>query len=163
MTRDSARSRFYETERLIWAMAARPGGGTHTVQVAGTSITLPAEAKFSSVESVRRYVDEVLALETVRGRFARARVPVTVRKRKGARQAHYSPIDAEIAIPDGSGNRWALRELVVLHEVAHHLDDTGGAVHGPGFAQTLIDLVGLVLGPEYALVYRVLLGDAGLT
>jgi putative metallohydrolase (TIGR04338 family) len=34
--------------------------------------------------------------------------------------------------------------------------------HGPLFAGTLIDLVGLVLGPEAALVYRITFGDSGI-
>ncbi|MFZ2241198.1 MAG: TIGR04338 family metallohydrolase, partial [Gordonia amarae] len=57
---------------------------------------------------------------------------------------------------------WALRELVVLHELAHHLDDSGGPAHGPGFVHTLITLVGLVLGPEAEFVYRVVFTDSGV-
>ncbi|MCK0438532.1 TIGR04338 family metallohydrolase [Gordonia alkaliphila] len=163
MTRDSRRARFYETERLIFALVDRPGGRAHTVQVAGATLTLRAEARFGSVAAVQRYVDDVLALPAVRERFAGARRPIRVRSRKGAGAAHYEFASAEIAIPEVPDGRWALRELVVLHECAHHLADPWAAAHGPEFAHTLIDLVGLVLGPEFALVYRVLLGDAGLT
>ncbi|MFC0316244.1 TIGR04338 family metallohydrolase [Gordonia phosphorivorans] len=162
MTRDSTRARYYETEGLIFALVDRPGGRAHTVQVAGATLTLPAEARFGSVEAVQRYVDEVLALPSVRDRFDRARRPVRVRGRRSAGRAHYAPDTAEIAIPDGADGRWAMRELLVLHECAHHLTDPGAAAHGPEFTHTLIDLVGLVLGPEFALVYRVLLGDAEL-
>lgn len=163
MTRDSTRSKFYQTERLIFRLMERPGGGAHTVELAGTTITVPAEAKFGSVDSVQRYVDQVLGAESVARAFARAAVPISVRDRKSAQAAHYSAATAEIAVPASSENRWAMRELVILHEVAHHLDSSGGPSHGPAFAQTLITLVGLVLGPETALVYRVLLGEAGLT
>lgn len=168
MTRDSNRSAFYEAERMIFALTDRPGGRAHTVELAGTTLTLPAEAKFASVESVQRYVDRVLGLEGVAGRFERARMPLRVRDRRSAKAAHYSAERAEIALPATDENRWAMRELVVLHEVAHHLDTATrqqppGAVHGPGFVHTLIDLIGEVVGPEAALVYRVMLGDAGLT
>lgn len=163
MTRDGNRSKFYETEQLIFRLMERPGGGAHTVELAGTTITVPAEAKFGSVESVQRYVDRVLGTDSVAQAFDRAAVPVSVRDRKSSRAAHYTAATAEIAVPAASGNRWAMRELVILHEVAHHLAPSGGPAHGPQFVQTLITLVGLVLGPETALVYRVLLSDAGLT
>ncbi|WP_419215932.1 TIGR04338 family metallohydrolase [Gordonia sp. CPCC 205333] len=141
--------------------------GNLTATLAGTTVTLPPEAKFASVESISRYVDDVLAMRPVREAFARADVPLTVRPRNGFRAAEYRRVaddDAaggEIAIPHRGAGSWALRELVVLHEVAHHLDDTGGAAHDAGFANTLIALVGLVLGPEAAFVYRVILHDAG--
>ncbi|MFM9378373.1 TIGR04338 family metallohydrolase [Gordonia sp. VNK21] len=161
MTRDAARSRFYATERLVLDLVER-AGPAHTVQLAGTTLTLPVEARFGSVEDIQEYADRVLALPSVREHFPRAQIPITVRRRRSGAAAHYSPGSAEIAVPDDRDGRWALRELVVLHELAHHLDDGDGPAHGRAYANTLIDLVGLVLGPELALVYRVLLGDAGL-
>ncbi|MFZ2512264.1 MAG: TIGR04338 family metallohydrolase [Gordonia sp. (in: high G+C Gram-positive bacteria)] len=168
MTRDSKRSAFYAAERMVYRLMERPGPSAHTVELAGARLTLPAEAKFASVDSVQRYVDRVLALSGVVEHFDRAQIPVTVRDRRSASAAHYNSAKAEIAVPATEENRWAMRELVVLHEVAHHLDpavhaDPPGAVHGPGFVHTLIELVGAVLGPETALVYRVILGEAGLT
>lgn len=162
MIRDSTRSKFYQTERLIFSLMDRPGGDAHTVQLAGTTLTVPAEAKLGSVDSVQQYVDRVLALPSVADAFGRAAIAVSVRDRKSARAAHYTPGRAEIAVPASSENRWAMRELVIVHELAHHLDDSGGPAHGPDFVATLISLVGMVLGPEVALIYRVLLGDAGL-
>lgn len=172
MTRDAQRSAFYDVERQIYALVDRPGGVAHTVQLAGATLTVPAEARFGSVKSVQEYVNRVLAMASVREAFGDM-APVRVRRRKSGLAAHYRRATAEIAIPDGlasSGARladanktWALRELVVLHELAHHLDGSGGPAHGPDFRQVLITLVGLVLGPELALTYRVLLGDAGLT
>ncbi|MEZ5210285.1 TIGR04338 family metallohydrolase [Gordonia sp. (in: high G+C Gram-positive bacteria)] len=162
MTRDARRARCYDAERLIFRLMERPGGGAHTVELAGTTLTLPGEARFGSVESVQRYVDDVLALPAVRERFARAARPVRVRDRRSAAASHYSRDDATIAIPAGQPDRWAMRELAVLHELAHHLDDDGVPAHGLGFTGTLTELAGLVLGPETGLVYRVILGDAGL-
>ena len=155
------RSRFYAAERLVLNMFDR-AGPTRTVQIAGAELTLPVEARFGSIDSVRDHVREVLAMPAVQERFPRAAVQVSVRARRGSRQAHYQPESAMIAIPESREGRWAMRELVALHEIAHHLDDSGGPAHGPGFADTLIDLVGIVLGPEAAFVYRVVFADSGL-
>ena len=140
-----------------------------TLQLAGATVTLPPEARFGSIDSVREYVERVVTMPVVRERFSRSRVPVAVRSRRGVGEAHYEFSRAPgsdrvptIAIPEAREGRWALRELVVLHEIAHHLDDSGGPAHGPHFVQTLIDLVEVVIGPEAAFVYRVLFGDAGL-
>ncbi|MGV9712200.1 TIGR04338 family metallohydrolase [Gordonia sp. NPDC003424] len=162
--RDTARSRVYDAERLVFRLFDR-ADEARTVQLVGTELTLPVEARFGSVDSVRGHVDRVLAMPAVRARFTRAAHPVAVRERRGDRSAHYSRTadgDAEIAIPSSRDGRWALRELVVLHELAHHLDDSGGPAHGREFVVCLIDLVGLVLGPEAALVYRVIFSDSGV-
>jgi putative metallohydrolase (TIGR04338 family) len=158
--RDTQRSALYAAEAMVLSLFAseRP-----TVELAGTSITLPPEGRFGSVESVRGYVDRVLARPSVRGRFPRADLPVAVRARRGDRSAHYesapSPV---IAVPESAEGRWALRELVVLHEVSHHLTEPGVVPHGPEFATTLVDLVADVLGPEAGFVYRVILTDSGI-
>jgi len=162
VSRDSARSRVYDAERLVFRMLDR-AAGAHTVQIAGTQLTVPAEARFGSVDDVAAYLRRVTDLRTVSERFARASLPVAVRARRGQRAAHYERGTATIALPDGQAGRWALRELVVLHELAHHLDDVGDPAHGPNFVTTLIELVESVMGPETALIYRVIFGDSGLT
>lgn len=162
--RDVGRAAFYAAERLVHNLFDR-AGAAHTAILAGATVTLPAEARFASVDSVRRYVDDVLAMPSVRDAFARADVPVTVRARNGFRAAEYRRSTAsgpEIAIPHRGEGTWALRELVVLHEVAHHLDDSDGPAHGAEFVQTLIAVVGLVLGPEAAFAFRVILADSGI-
>lgn len=162
--RDAGRSRFYEAERLVFRLFDR-AGSARTVQLAGTELTLPVEARFGSIDAVRAYTDRVLAMPTVVARFPRAAEPVTVRARQGYRSAEYRSGAAEvpeIAIPDSADGRWALRELVVLHELAHHLDDSHGPAHGRGFVLTLTELVGVVLGPEVGFVYRVILADSGI-
>lgn len=163
MTRDERRSRVYDAERLVHRMFER-AGSARTVQIAAAELTLPPEGRFSSVESVQRYVDRVLGLPSVREGFPRAARSVTVRHRRGDRAAHYERENAVIAVPDATDGSWALRELVVLHEIAHHLDERppGSAPHGSSVVDTLIDLVGLVLGPETALIYRVVFGDSGV-
>lgn len=123
-----------------------------TVDAHGVSITLPPEAKFGSVESVQSYVNRVVTMPSVVERFGYGGM-VGVRPRKGSAKAHYEPRTRTIAVAE-VGNRWALREIVVLHELAHHFADPGEH-HGPGFVTTFIDLVGIVMGPEVALLVRV--------
>ena len=102
----------------------RPVGRFPTVDVAGSRLTLPVERRFASADSVQDYVDRVLALSWVRTQWPRAAVPVRVRERAGDAQAHYERDPAVIAVPGYRANAaWALRELVVLHELAHHLAD----------------------------------------
>lgn len=163
--RDTGRARFYEAERMVHRLF-EGAGNPRTVQIGGTQLTLPAEARFADVDAVGDYVRRVLALPSVRETFPIAAQPLSVRARRGHRSAVYHRVgssgSAEIAIPLTEQGRWALRELVVLHEIAHHLDDSGGPAHGSAFAATLTELAGLVLGPETALVYRIVLAESGI-
>jgi putative metallohydrolase (TIGR04338 family) len=78
-----------------------------------------------------------------------------VRPRRGVTAAHYECLDgaAVIAVP-ARRDQWALRELVVLHEIAHHLCDASPP-HGPEFVAAFCELAGLVMGPEVEHVLRV--------
>lgn len=161
--RDNERTAVYVAEDMVLRMFKRSSGGV--VEIAGATITLPIEMYFGNLDAAQNYVDRVLALPAVRAAFSHAQYPVTVRARRGVRQAHYQrgPSSGEIALPaentGGLNDSWALRELIVLHELAHHLTPTlvAGKVvvaHGVEFVETLIELVGLVLGPEATFVYR---------
>jgi putative metallohydrolase (TIGR04338 family) len=132
------------------------------VEFFGTQLTLPPEARFGSVASVQRYVDDVLALPAVRQRWP-AVSALRVRARRAATAAHYENIDgtAVIAVPDRDTTDWALRELVVLHEVAHHLCQAEPA-HGPEFVATICALTELVMGPEVGHVLRVIYAKEGV-
>lgn len=159
--RDAQRAGVYEAENLVLAMFDR-SADFPIVHVAGSSLTLPVERRFASIDSVQAYVDAVLGLGWVRTRWPRTARPVTVRRRTGAGKAHYDAATAVIAVPTHVGNAaWALRELVVLHEVAHHLTDPAEPAHGPVFASSLVDLIGGIVGHEAAFVLRVCLADVG--
>ncbi|WP_197383268.1 TIGR04338 family metallohydrolase [Mycolicibacterium mengxianglii] len=160
--RDAQRSKVYGAEefaRTLFDRAAEHGSGV--VDFFGTALTLPPEARFGSMAAVQRYVDQVLALPTVRARWPGLR-PLTVRPRRGAKAAHYEVRDGDgvIAVPQSS-TQWALRELVVLHEMAHHMCTTEPA-HGPEFASTFSELAETVMGPEAGLVLRVLYDKHGV-
>ena len=160
--RDTQRSKVYAAEEFVRTLFDRAGErGNCAIEFFGTNLTLPPEARFSSVETVQRYVDDVLALRSVRERWPGA-AALTVRPRRGLTAAHYER-DAEgatIAVPERRTS-WALRELVVLHEVAHHLCDADPP-HGPEFVATFCELAEAVMGPEVAHVLRVVYAKEGV-
>jgi len=125
-------------------------------------LTLPPEGRFGSVESVQRYVDDLLALPTVRQRWPTV-PPVRVRARRAATAAHYENHAGPgvIAVPDRDTADWAMRELVVLHEVAHHLCQALPP-HGPEYVATICTLAELVMGPEVGHVLRVVYAKEGV-
>ncbi|WP_280180335.1 TIGR04338 family metallohydrolase [Nocardia farcinica] len=153
---DTQRARVYDAEQLVRGMFDRADEfGHRTVEFHGSQLTLPVERRFASVASVQDYVDRVLALNWVRAQWDRAAEPVRVRARAGTRAAHYEADGAVLAVPlHAGGSAWALRELVVLHELAHHLAPGPAAPHGPEFCSHYVDLVDGVIGPEAALVLR---------
>jgi putative metallohydrolase (TIGR04338 family) len=160
--RDYQRSRVYEAEHLIHRIFDR-SVDYPVVEVAGSRLTLPVERKFASIADVQRYVDKVLALDWVRGDWERAGVPVIVTERAGTKQAVYLRHSSMMAVPvRGSRSTWALRELVILHELAHHLAQGIEIAHGPSFVDRLIALFGGIIGPEAALLTRVTMLDIGV-
>lgn len=163
MDRDVQRSRVYAAETVVRRTLDRAAEGG-AVLLHGSTIVLPPERRFASIASIQRYVEQVLRLNWVRATWpSRAADAVTVVERRGQRKAEYDRSTVAIAIPPYEGNAaWAMRELVVLHELAHHLaGDDGEEPHGPLFLDRLLTLVEGVIGPEAALLLRSTLLDAG--
>jgi putative metallohydrolase (TIGR04338 family) len=165
----------YEAEGVLAGMIDRRTEFP-LVSAFGSQVAVPDDRKFGDVDAVQRYVDAVLALEWVRD-GAPTVAPVRVRARNGATRAEYEFETRTIALPTHRvGGRWAMRELVVLHELAHHL--TGGgtadlrsevaadpgydAPHGPCFVRRLLRLIDGIVGPEAEFLLRSLLLDAGV-
>ncbi|MGI9124651.1 MAG: TIGR04338 family metallohydrolase, partial [Mycobacterium sp.] len=97
--RDSQRSRVYAAEEFVRTLFDRAAQhNSRSIEFFGETITLPPEARFASVESVQRYVDDVLALPSVAA-IAPGTGPVLVRARRSATAAHYQD-DGVIAVPD---------------------------------------------------------------
>ncbi|MBV8966244.1 MAG: TIGR04338 family metallohydrolase [Mycobacteriaceae bacterium] len=167
-TRDAQRSKVYAAEQFVRTLFDRAAEhASRVVDFFGTALTLPPEGRFASVESVQRYVDSVLNHPAVQRRWPELS-GVSVRPRRGVTAAHYERRDgdATIAVPARS-DRWALRELVVLHEIAHHVCDANqacgaAAPHGPQFVATFCELAGLVMGPEVEHVLRVVYSREGV-
>lgn len=152
---DRQRSRVYAAEDA-WALrldAARRGAAL--AEVAGSRLVLPAEKHFGTLEAAQAWCDAHLPAGLP---------PVRVRRRKGQAKAHWEA-PGTIALPaPETGLPWALRETVLLHELAHHVafHRSGGTDHGPGFASTMLELVEQVLGAEAALALRVDYGEHGV-
>lgn len=160
--RDSQRSKIYDVQHLVMRVFDR-AADFPTMEVAGSHMTVPVERKFASIENVQSYVDAFLALSWVRETWPRAVIPVKVRIRAGDQAAHYERQSATMAVPGHvGGTAWAMRELVILHELAHHLDPTGEPAHSAEFAGILLDVIGEIIGPEAALLMRVTMGDVGV-
>ncbi|MEB3020225.1 TIGR04338 family metallohydrolase [[Mycobacterium] crassicus] len=161
--RDTQRAKVYAAEvfvRTLFDRAAERGSGD--VDFFGTRLTLPPEARFGSVAAVQRYVDDVLSLPSVRDRWPDGG-PLGVRARRGVTAAHYEKLGETgvIAVPDQRSGDWAMRELVVLHEIAHHLSDARPP-HGPHFVATMGALAEIVMGPELGYVLRVVFAKEGV-
>ena len=162
MPRDTQRSKVYAAEQFVRTLFDRAGErGNRSIEFFGAQLTLPPEVRFASVESVQRYVDEVLDLSEATARWPTAG-PLSVRARRGTTAAHYEHDGrgAVIAVPERH-TTWALRELVVLHEVAHHLSPLEPP-HGPEFVATFCELAEMVMGPEAAHVLRVVYAKEGV-
>lgn len=160
--RDTQRAKVYAAEEFVRTLFDRTSEhGNRVVEFFGTQLTLPPEGRFASTESVRSYVNDVLDLAAVRERWPDSG-PLAVRARRGETAAHYERAgdDASIAVPGGR-TTWALRELVVLHEIAHHLC-VAAPPHGPEFVATFCELAEAVMGPEVAHVLRVVYAKEGV-
>ncbi len=161
--RDGQRSRVYRAEDA-WAArldAARLGAARATV--AGSSVLLPAERRLGSLDAAAAYAARVLALPDV-VRVAGDLPPPALRVRRGVRAAHWEP-PGTIALPvPVHGEPWALRETVLLHELAHHVGETSGRSrgHAAPFPALVLLLVEAVLGAEAAFALRVDYGQLGV-
>ena len=159
--RDTQRAKVYAAEEFVRTLFDRAAEhGNQVVEFFGTQLTLPPEGRFASVESVQRYVDDVLA-RPLSGHAG----PTRAADGAGPTRGHRRPLRAS---DDGARSRcptgastWALRELVVLHEIAHHLCDAEPP-HGPEFVATFCELAEAVMGPEVAHVLRVVYAKEGV-
>lgn len=110
----------------------------------GEFVVVEPDRKFGRVVDVERYLVALWASLALSGR------PPSVRLRRGTTKAHWEAATDVIAMPDAP---WALREVVVLHEVAHALvwrrDQITG--HGPVFCREYAHLVGRV-NPSIGLI-----------
>ena len=151
--RDTQRSKVYAAERQV-ARIIDLRVDFPTIQLFGSELVVPDDRKFGDIDSVQRYVDSVLRLNWVRARWSDTGA-VSVRARRGTSKAHYEGATATMALPPFErGGRWGLRELVVLHELAHHLTDASAPHHGPTFVSNLLTLVAELMGPEAEFLLR---------
>lgn len=161
--RDNDKSKVYGAEQHVRRLLDSVyQSQVRTVEAYGSTLTLPDEVLFGEIGAVQHYVDRVLALDWVQATWpTQAARPVTVRPRKGSAKAHYEPYVNVIAVPPREiGGKWAMREIVVLHEIAHHLTPPGSA-HGAEFVGVFLLLVREVIGPEVGLLLTGAMHEAG--
>ena len=159
-SRDWQRSRVYRAEDAWAARLDAARLGAVLASVGGSALVLPAERRFGTLDAVADYCSRVLGLPEV-AEVAGSLEPPALRLRRGARSAHWeAPGVVALPVPR-LGEPWALRETVVLHELAHHVGELGGLCQGhrPPYPAVLLLLVRAVLGEEAALALRVHYGQ----
>lgn len=142
---DARRSAVYAAEDQLSSLLDRGG----CLDFHGSLLELPRQRRLTDLAEVRDYLAALRRQPWGAGHTPAPRV----RARKGNSRAHWEA-PSTIALPPASA--WALRELVILHEYAHHIawHDHGRADHGPEFQDTLTELVANEIDPGAALVLR---------
>lgn len=163
MSRDLQQSKVYSAEQQMSNLLDTSATmGITTVEIAGSNLVVPIERKFGDLEAVQTYVNAVMA--EIHDDYPRVPKRVTVRARKGNGRAHYERLGSKIAMPPHHGweRSWAMREMVVLHELAHHLTRDADQCHGPEFVAAMIDLLHRFMGVEAAFMLRLLAHESGV-
>ncbi len=151
---DANRSAVYAAESLVADMIDRGAD----VAFHGTRLALQPDRKFGQVADIERYLAWVRSHP-----WGCPDVPrPVIRQRRGAAKAVWeAPVT--IAVPDAA---WARREMVVLHEYAHHVTwHRSGRTdprHGPAFCRNYADLVRMAVDPATGLLLTDAFHQAGL-
>ncbi len=156
---DRDRQRVYDTEGQVRRLFERPGGALD-------GQPLPLERRFADRIAVGRYCEALVSHPQVR-----AAVPglpgVLITTSRAEKRARYMSGRDEILMPATIG--WADRELVVLHELAHHLvhhstpgDGEEPPAHGQEFRSAYCALVRVAMGPVASDALRRSYRGAGL-
>lgn len=130
---------------------------SRTTEIKGATLTLPDERRFGALETVQRYVDH--AVKVCADVYPVGPCEVMVGRSTLKRKAYWR--DGKITLPRLETTDWAWRELVVLHEVAHHLTPWHG--HDSIFAGAFVHLLNEMMGPEAGWLASVLYMDNGVT
>ncbi len=149
---DSRRSAVYAAEDQVSSLLERGG----RLDFHGSILDLPRQRELVDLGDVERYLAGIRTQPWGAGHTPTPRV----RRRRGVSRAHWQAPDT-IALP--TETRWALQEMVVLHEYAHHVTwhDHRAADHGPVFQDTMTELVCQALAPSVGLVLRAAYHGAG--
>lgn len=164
--RDNQRQRLYDAESQVRRQLELAAAGARTVTVAASTVVLPLEVRFGALETAQRYTDGVRGTHAFAASFPRAAVtPLRLRRRRGGSQAHYEAPGTIALHQPPTGTAWSLRELVVLHEIAHHAahhDLPPEPAHGPAYAGAFIRVVTDTLGPETGLLLTTAFAEHGV-
>lgn len=168
----------YAAEDMVtaWLDATDPDSGTVRVtlhrggRTRETVFTPETEPRFSQPGDAKAFVNAVVQRLRRQARAfgsnyrRRERRDVDVLSARGFTRASYR--DDVIWLPAREkGGAWALRGLVVVHELAHHLNTGDGAiidVHGAGFRATMLRLLEDIGWVEIAAMLREANRELGL-
>ncbi|GAC1527439.1 MAG: TIGR04338 family metallohydrolase [Marmoricola sp.] len=153
MSRDIQRAKVYAAEDLVARILDHTGVVAAQIELHGSTLVLEQERRFGTLEAVQAYVTAVQGQPWYRQRYPNI-APLTVRHRRGNHAAHYDPAQHEIAVhySERAGAAWSLREMIILHEMAHAATD--GVSHDPRFAAEFIKHVRQVIGESVAFLLR---------
>ena len=154
--RDGQRSRVYRAEDAWSARLDAARRGARFATVGGSAVLLPEERRFGDLLAAATYARGVLAHPDVVHALGRLPAPA-VRERRGGKAAHWeSPGTIAVHVPR-HGEPWALRESVLLHELAHHVGHLAGLTphHAAPFPALVLLLVQAALGEQAAFALRV--------
>lgn len=148
--RDSQRSAVYAAEAMFRDLLDTQYS-IPTVRIAGSTVTVPQERRWATVQDIQAYV-------------SRLAPGVRVLPRQDAGKATYSHYPPTIHIPvhRSAPNQtpWAMRASVLLHEIAHHRSP--GHRHGPTFCAEFLALISQEMGPEAHFLLSVLYLENGV-
>lgn len=151
-SRDERRSAVYAAEDQVAALLLRGG----SVDFHGSTLDVPLQRRFADIASIQTYLTRVRDCSWGHG----STPSPLVRARRGETRAHWSAPDT-IAIPQSQG--WAMTELVVLHEYAHHVNwhYNGATGHDAQFCEITRELVGHAIAPAAGLLLLAAYHHAG--
>lgn len=166
MDRDTQKHLVYDAEKLVAKQLDAAARGVTTARVAGSTLTVPLDIRFGSLDAVNAYLESVQRTDWFAAAFPRAAAhPADARQRRGNRKAHYEWGTIAVHEPDNEVG-WAMRGLVVNHELAHHtrtLDGpAGGAAHDEHFVAHMLRITRETLGPEAELLLMVTYANSGV-
>lgn len=134
--------------RILSTVAAGESG---TVEMFGSSWTVPRERYFPDIPAIQRYVDEIRSRRWIWTEWPEANMtPVRVIARRGDVEVA-TMRNGVLSIPDEWDWR---RELIVLHELAHHYGNGG---HTKIFREALVSLVSHEMSDQLGFILRIAL------
>ena len=145
--------RTYEAEFLVRDMLDTGHADLH-----GRRFDFGVERRFASLENVQDYVQRVLNLNWLRAAYPAAANPLRVVRSRVINKASCG--SGILNMNNSFAGKWQMRELVLLHEIAHHL--TPYEAHTAAFRTCFAHLVEEIMSPEAALALRTGWWDLGL-
>ncbi len=150
--RDTSRAGVYSAEDQVIAVLDRGG----VVDFHGSTFDVPRQRRFGDLTAASAYLN---AVRRCSWGYSDTPAP-NLRHRRGPGRAHWMAPDT-IALPQDAA--WAMTELVLLHEYAHHVNwhHNGSSGHDQGYRDIMLNLVAEALAPQVATLLLAAYHSAG--